>query len=302
MLNIASSRLLEIIDSNELSDGLTDAEILASFDLSLCYELFDLIESEDLITDGYDIDFCQFLIALSSNCNEVLPALRYLQLAAESLGFVYGDDSTLPYFQELSKVIIERLKQGDNLTIDEKISIFKDMTDDDLHWARPLCAVAIAINWEIPSSSMDECLESYFDFRDETEEGWSDDLDEYDYANWLPLVAIAALKSTGSARILEIVDLTSKTSSALPLWAWFAIFEKHASSGGTKGLKLEEWFPEKFWKELLFLRADTKIEIDKNNWFGLLAMYFEREQTWLWSYDWVNLDKDELDAYFGGLL
>ena len=302
MTKIASPRLLELIHSNELVEESTGDEILKNFDLSLCYELFDIIESEDLITDGFDVDFCQFLIALSRNCDEILLSLRFLQLAAESLDFVYGDDSTLPHFQELSKIILERIKQGDKLSINEKISIFKDMYDDDLHWGRPLCAVAIALNWDLPSSSMDECLESYFSFRDEAEEAWSDDLDEYDFANWLPLVAMALLKSTASARVLEIADLTSKTSSALPLWVWLAICEKKISSGGTKGLKLDEWFPEKFWKESLFLTAEPRIKVNSENWFALLALYFEKQNDWLWSYDWVNLDKDELEAYFASLL
>jgi hypothetical protein len=302
MTSIASPRLLEIIDSNELSDGLTDAEILENFDISLCYELFDIIESEDLIEDGFDVDFCKFLIALANNSKEILSALRFLQLAAESLEFVYGDDSTLPHFQELSAVITERISQGNSLSIDEKIMIFKDMYEDDLHWTRPLGAVLIANYWDLPSSTMDECLESYFEFRDETDEAWSDDLDEFDFVNWLPLVAVAVLKSTGSVRVLEIVDTTSKTSSALPLWVWLAIYQDYASSGSAKGSQLEGWFPEKFWKESLFLRKDVKIEIKQDNWFALLTMYFEKEQNWLWSYDWVNLDKDQLDAYFGSLL
>jgi hypothetical protein len=270
--------------------------------LSLCYELEDILESEGLIEEGYDLDFCQFLVALSNNCSENPKAFNFLQLAAESLDYVYGDSRTLPSFRAITKAILDRTKQCEKIEPAEKISMFRDMYNDDLHWARPLCAVIMALEWDLTPSSMDECIESYLSIRNESEDAWSEDYDAYHYANWMPLFALAVLNSTWSERVIDAVDLTSRTSSALPLWVWLSIFEKQSRSGSLKGSQLEGWYPEILWRDSVFFNEEVKVKINQENWFTLLAMYFENHENWLWSYDWVNVDKDNLDEHLESLL
>lgn len=302
MVSLTSPRLLKFIELNDLVDDLTDKHIAENFDLSLCYELLDALESDDLIAEGYDVDFCLFLIALSRNSSESIVAFRFLQLAAESLNYVYGENRTFPYFRELTKATLERIKQCDENTLNEKISIFKEMYDDDLHWDRPFCAVILALKWDLTPTSMDECIESYLNIRNESEDAWSEEYDSYHYGNWMPLLGLAVLKSSLSDRELDAVDLTSRTPSALPLWAWLSIFQKVASAGSTEGSQLDEWYPELFWRESVFLDEEINVEFNQKNWLTLLTTYFENQEIWLWSYDWVNVDKENLDNYFQSFL
>jgi hypothetical protein len=291
--------------SEELNDVLRVREILnpsgtvkqlVELNHSDMSEIIDEIKSEEL---DYE-EFQELIYARSEIEPDTATALRFLELAVQSIDF--DPDWTDAYIESGFDRIIEKIRKSDSLTQQKKISLFEEFTDDEDNWFSRVCGVAMALLWDLPAQSMDDCILRYARLRTESSyeaDPWSTDPDNNDYRHWLPLLALATLGSSGSKKVMKVIDQTCHTSSALPFWMLICVMTMYFTdpeSFDSEESENGDWFPENYWQECIFSKEYRNIKINNDALGELISLYVGKVKDWIWV-DSYNLTQDEIDNY-----
>jgi len=259
-------------------------------------EIIDEIKSEEL---DYE-EFQELIYARSEIETDLASALRFLELAVQSIDF--NPDWTDAYLESGFDRIIKKIRNADNLTLSRKISLFEEFTDDEDNWFSPVCGVAMALLWDLPPQSMDDCILRYAQLRGESsyeDDPWSTDPNNNDYRHWMPLLALAMLGSSSSKKVMKVIDETCHTSSALPFWMLICVITMYLTdpeSFDSEESENGDWFPENYWQECIFNKEYRNIKIDKNALEELISLYVDKVNDWIWV-DSYNLTQHEIDNY-----
>jgi hypothetical protein len=156
--------------------------------------------------------------------------------------------------------------------------------------------------WDLPEQSMDECIMRYAELRSESlyeDDPWSTDPDNDDYRHWIPLLALAVLGSSGSKKVIEVVDQTCNTSSAMPFWMLICVLTMYSidpESFDNEDSENGDWFPENYWKECIFDKENQGIKTNYDALGELIGLYVNRVRDWTWTNNY-NLTQDDIDEY-----
>ena len=291
-----SEDLVSILVAREIVDDQGKIKELKDIDLGDMGEIIDEILCEDLDHEEYQ----ELAYARSEIEPELLTALRFLEQAVQSI--VYDPDWTDPHIEIGFDRIVKRIRKSKDLTLLDKISLFEAFTSDEDNWYSPACGVAMALLWDLPEQSMDDCILRYAKLRGESlyeDDPWSNDPDNNDYRHWMPLLALAVLGSSGSKDVMAVIDQTCLTSSAMPFWMIICVLTMYSidtKSFENQDYEKEYWFPESYWKECIFDKENQGIEINYDSLGELIVHYISRVGDWCWS-DKYSLAQDDIDDY-----
>jgi hypothetical protein len=291
-----SEKMKDVLRVREILNAGGTIKKLVELNLDDVSEIIDEIKSEDL---DYE-EFQELMYARSEIEPDLASALRFLELAVQSIDF--DPDWTDAYIESGFDRIIKKIRNSDNLTVPKKISLFEEFTDDEDNWFSPVCGVAMALLWDLPTQSMDDCILRYARLRTESsyeDDPWSTDPDNNDYRHWLPLLALATLGSSGSKKVMKVIDQTCHTSSALPFWMLICVMTMYFTD--PKSFDNEEsengdWFPENYWQECIFNKEYRNIKLNSVALEELIGLYVGKVKDWIWV-DSYNLTLDEIDNY-----
>jgi hypothetical protein len=291
-----SEELTSVLMVREIVNA--DGKIKELHDLTLedMSEILDEIKSEELNED----EFQELAYARSEIEPELVTALKFLEQAVQSIDF--DPDWTNAYIESGFDRIIERVRKSDNLSLSKKIALFEELTGTEDNWFSPICGVTMALLWNLPEQSMDECIMRYAKLRGESsyeDDPWSSDPNNNDYRHWMPLLVLAALGSSGSQKIMKVIDQTCNTSSAMPFWMLICVLTMYFTdpeSFGNEESENGDWFPENYWQECIFSKEYQSIKINNNALGELIGLYVSRVGDWIWTNSY-NLTQDEIDNY-----
>lgn len=296
-----SEELMRIFEVREIMDDEGNVKKLEDLDLSDMGEIIDEINSEELDNSEYQ----ELAYSRSEIEPELITALRFLEQAVQSI--VYDSDWTDPYIGIGFDRILARIRKSIDLTLSEKISLFEAFTSDEDNWYSPACGVAMVLLWDLPEQTMDESIMRYAELRSESlyeDDPWSTDPDNNDYRHWIPLLALAVLGSSGSKKVIEVVDQTCNTSSAMPFWMLICVLTMYSidpDSFDHEDSENGDWFPENYWKESIFDKENHGIKLNNDALSELIGLYVSRVGDWTWT-DKYNLSQDDIDDYLAKVI
>ena len=291
-----SEELTSIFLAREIVDDQGKIKELKDIDLGDMGEIIDEINLEGLDNEEYQ----ELAYHRSELEPELLNALRFLEQAVQSI--VYDPDWTDPHIEIGFDRIVARIQKSKDLTLSEKISLFEAFTSEEDNWFSPICAVVMALLWDLPEKSMDACIRRYAELRGEScyeDDPWSTEPDNNDYRHWIPLLALAVLGSSGSKEVLDVVDQTCQTSSAMPFWMLICILTMYSTdpeSFNAEDSENADWFPENYWKECIFDKENRGIKINYGALEELIGLYVSKVGDWIWT-DIYSLTQDDIDDY-----
>ena len=266
----------------------------------------DLIEIYDEIVSLYDDPGWEILkmepiadewqslcLSCSKASSDLASALQFLQVGIEVIGSPEWEDA---YLSIGISEIRDRISSASNISTSEQMKVFqKFASEDEDDWYTPVSAAVMMLTWKLPVQEFDRLVSTFEAMRTDSlfaDDPWSEDSDESDKSNWMPLLVLAVLSSSGSKEILRIVDRTCRTSSATPFWmlvcgitlywAETAIREKYEDEG---------WFPEPFWKDEIFDHLHNGLQINMEALNALINLYIQNSEYWIWTNSYhVGLD------------
>jgi hypothetical protein len=291
-----SEELTSVLVVREIVNA--DGKIKELHDLTLedMSEILDEIKSEELNED----EFQELAYARSEIEPELVTALKFLEQAVQSIDF--DPDWTNAYIENGFDRIIKRVRESDNLSLSKKVAVFEELTGTEDNWFSPICGVTMALLWNLPEQSMDECIMRYAKLRGEShyeDDPWSSDPNNNDYRHWMPLLVLAALGSSGSQKIMKVIDQTCNTSSAMPFWMLICVLTMYFTdpeSFDSEESENGDWFPENYWQECIFNKEYQGIKINNDSLGELISLYVSRVGEWIWT-NCYNLTQDEIDNY-----
>jgi hypothetical protein len=291
-----SEELMSVLVVREIVNA--DGKIKELHDLTLedMSEILDEIKSEELNED----EFQELAYARSEIEPELVTALKFLEQAVQSIDF--DPDWTNAYIESGFDRIIKRVRKSDNLSLSKKVAVFEELTGTEDNWFSPICGVTMALLWNLPEQSMDECIMRYAKLRGESsyeDDPWSSDPNNNDYRHWMPLLVLAALGSSGSQKIMKVIDQTCNTSSAMPFWMLICVLTMYFTdpeSFDSEESENGDWFPENYWQECIFNKEYQGIKINNDSLGELISLYVSRVGEWIWT-NRYNLTQDEIDNY-----
>lgn len=236
--------------------------------------------------------------ACSKISTDLASSLRFLQQGIEVIGSPEWDDAYLS--NGISEIREKILSKANNSTSDQITVFRKFATEDQDDWYTPVSAVVMMLTWKLPVEEFDSLVITYEAMRTSSffaDDPWSDDSDQSDQCNWMPLLVLAVLSSSGSPEILNVVDRTCRTSSATPFWmlvcgismywAEASIREKHEDEG---------WFPEAFWKDEVFDHLNEALPINVETLNALIGLYIQNSGDWIWTNNY-HVGWDQINEY-----
>ena len=291
-----SQELVNVLLVREIVNA--DGKIKDLHDLTLedMSEIIDEIKSEELNHE----EFQELAFARSEVEPELITSLRFLEQAVQSIDF--DPDWTDAYIEGGFDRIIERVRKSESLSLSKKIALFEEFTSDEDNWYSPICGVTMALLWNLPEQSMDECIMRYAKLRGEScyeDDPWSSDPNNNDYRHWMPLLALAALGSSGSKKVMKVIDQTCHTSSAIPFWMLICVLTMYFTdpeSFDSEESANSDWFPENYWQECIFNKEFRNIKINNEALGELIGLYVSKVGDWIWTNNY-NLTQDEIDNY-----
>ena len=288
--------MIDVLRAREILN--VDGEIKELHELNLedMSEIIEEIKAEELSLDEYQ----ELAYARSEIEPGLVVALKFLEQAVQSIDF--DPDWTDSYIESGFERIKARIENSDGLTLGEKISAFEEFTSDEDNWFSPVCGVIMTLLWDLPEACMDECIMRYAQLRSESlyeDDAWSSDPNNNDYRHWMPLLALATLNSSGSQKVMKVIDQTCLTSSAMPFWMLICVLTMYATDPDSfedEDFESGDWFPEYYWQECIFSKAYRDIRINMDALEELINLYSNNAGDWIWT-DTLNVSQEDIDSY-----
>jgi len=236
--------------------------------------------------------------ACSEATSDLASSLRFLQVAIEVIGCPEWEDGYLS--DGISEIRKQVSSEANDSTSNQIIVFQKFATEHEDDWYTPVSAVVMMLTWNLPIEEIDRLVSAYETMRTKAlfaDDPWSDESDQNDRSNWMPLLALAVLSSSGSAEILRVVDRTCRTSSATPFWMLVCGITMYVTETPIRE-KYEDdgWFPEGFWKDEVFdhLHEGLRINVDTLN--ALIGLYIQNSDDWIWT-NHYHVARDQINEY-----
>lgn len=237
-------------------------------------------------------------VACSKATTDVASSLRFLQEAIEVIGCPEWEDGYLSIgISEIRKQVSSKA----NDSASNQIIVFqKFATEHYDDWYTPVSAVVMMLTWNLPIQEFDRLVSTYETMRTNSlfaDDPWSDDSKESDLSNWMPLLVLAVLSSSGSQEILRIVDRTCRTSSATPFWMLVCGITMYLTETPIRE-KYEDydWFPEGFWKDEVFDHLHEGLRINVDTLSALIGLYIQNSDDWIWT-NHYHVARDQINEY-----
>lgn len=273
--------------------------------------IFDLAEIYDEIISlnddpGWEIlkmepimdEWQSLCIACSRITTDLASSLRFLQEGIEVIPNPEWEDVYLS--NGISEIRKKIASEANSSTSNQIIVFQKFATEDQDDWYTPVSAVVMMLTWNLPIEEFDCVVSAYENMRSDSffaDDPWSDESNQSDMNNWMPLLVLAVISSSGSAEILRVVDRTCRTSSATPFWmlvcgismylADTPIREKYEDDG---------WFPEGFWKDEVFDHLHEGLRINVDALSALIGLYIQNSDDWVWT-NHYHVARDQINEY-----
>ena len=193
-----------------------------------------------------------------------------------------------------------RLKDADMLDISQKQEIFSSFISDKDTWDFPVCGLLMCLAWDLLPEDMDGCITNYLEARSEdflADKPWSENC-QRDYSQWLHLLAVAALNSSGSKEIIKIIEKTSRSSSVGEFWLILCCLVRYTVDPETEIFNL---FPDNNtiqhwdWGTLLFDSHYQWIKGNKKAVDSLIDLYQKNSEKWPWDFDFFDNIRQKTD-------
>ena len=306
----------------EFSDDLSD-EILAilyeisypennhlkkvsQMDLGDFAEIVDHVCEDENYAEKLD-GLMELFFACAVRIKDPLESLKLLQYSLERYSRVLDDDWTsTDNLDSGIHLIWSIIIEADSLNKTEKTKIFKSIIDDEDSWQYPASALIMCLLWDLGPENMDYCILKYFNHRNTDlvlDDPWSQD-SGLDFHQWLYLLVVAALNSTASKEVMQVIEKTCSSSSVNAFWmiigylAGFGVDPDLSESNiGNIGLPgLGNYGDD--WGSLLFDSNFRKIKANGKAVSALINLYKSNSKNWPWDFDFYGQgDKIELDRF-----
>jgi hypothetical protein len=237
-------------------------------------------------------------LSCSKRSSDLVLALQFLQVGIEVIGCPEWEDG---YLSIGISEIRERISSASNILTSEQIKVFRKFaTEDQDDWWTPISAAVMMLTWKLPVQEFDSLVIAYEAMRTSSffaDDPWSDDSDQNDQCNWMPLLVLAVLSSSGSPEILRVVDRTCRTSSATPFWMLVCgITMYRAETAIQEKYEYKGWFPEPFWKDEVFHHVHKGLKINIEALAVLINLYIQNSEDWIWT-NHYHVTSDNINEY-----
>ena len=302
--------ILKIFESREY-DHSTTLSNLSNLDTSDFREIYEEIyeKSYKSIEDQFDewFSFIELVIARAEREDNLLEALKLYEYAIEKTFFQQSDDFRIEYQAHLEmgvELVWLRLRDADIFDINQKQAIFNSFTSDGDTWDYPVLGLLMCLAWDLLPEDMDACITNYLRIRTEDllaqSDPWAKDC-QRNYQQWMYLLALVALNSSGSDEIVEIIEKTSSSSSVVEFWVAICHLARYSVAPETSvfdvwpGTSVTGWN----WGELLFNTHFEWIKGNSNAVDSLLDLYQKNSDNWVWDFSFYDeiWQKSDLDQF-----
>lgn len=301
--------ILKILKSREYDHPTT----LSKMDMSDFPEIYEEIYEKDSYESSEDqfgewFSFIELVIARAEREDNLLEALKLYEYAIKKTYFQQSDDFRIEYQAHLEmgvKLVWLRLRDADIFDINQKQAIFNSFTSDEDTWDYPVLGLLMCLAWDLLPEDMDACITNYLRIRTEDcigeSDPWAKDCQRY-YGQWMYLLALVSLNSSGSDEIVEIIEKTSSSSSVVDFWVAICHLARYSVAPETSvfdvwpGTSVTGWN----WGELLFNTHFEWIKGNSNAVDSLLDFYQKNSDNWVWdgfSFYEEQVVKADLDQF-----
>lgn len=286
-----SPQMLSIFQECEIVGKNGKEKVIEELTVSDLHEIWDCISSDDDLKIENQDEFMEISFVCAEASSDLIDSLQFLEFAVSTV----SDDFENAYLIEGISLIIANVKLGVNLPPEIKEKTFEQFTQDEDNWFNPVCGLVMIMTWDLPMKSIDKCIDRYSKSRTDSfyeENPWGSASESNDYCHWMPLFVLAVINSSCSKSILEIVNKTCKTSSAMPFWMIFCAILKYSLAlhrDDEVDSEIADWFPESYWKEAIFDPMINSIYGRQESIESLINLYVAESENWVWT-----------DAYFVG--
>jgi len=299
---------LKILESREYDHPTT----LSNLDRGDFGEIYEEIyeKSYEYIDDQFDewFSFIELVIARAEREDNLLEALKLYEYAIEKTFSQQSDDFHIEsggHLESCVELVWLRLRDADIFDINQKQAIFNSFTSDVDYWNYPVLGLLMCLAWDLLPEDMDACITNYRRIR--TEEAWllgdpwAKDC-RRNYMQWMHLLAVAALNSSGSREITKIIEKTSRSSSVGEFWLIICCLARYTVDPEAEMFNI---FPDNNtiqnwdWGTLLFDSHYQWIKGNKEAVDSLIDLYQKNSEKWPWDFDFYDnyYQKTDIDQF-----
>jgi hypothetical protein len=250
----------------------------------------------------------ELILARAEREHDLLRALSFYAYALDRNFTGQYSDMTNAYDASMESgidLIWLRLRDADNLDISQKRKIFSFFISDEDTWDFPICGLLMCLAWDLLPEDMDGCVTNYFEIRSEDiaadGDPWSEDC-QRNYLQWMYLLAVTVLNSSGSKKVLKIIEKTSRSSSVTEFWLILCCLARYTVDPETETFNLypdnntiQNWD----WGTLLFDSYYQWLKGNKKAIDSLIDLYQKYSEEWPWDFDFYgnSCQKTDIDQF-----
>jgi hypothetical protein len=294
--------ILKIFKSREYDHPTT----LSKADIGDFGEIFDEIYENLEFSEEFNT-VIELVIARAEREHDLLRALNFYAYALDTN--YKGQYSDMTHAGNASMemgidLIWLRLRDADILDISQKRKIFSSFISDKDTWDFPVCGLLMCLAWDLLPEDMDGLITNYLEARSEdfiADDPWSENC-QRNYLQWMHLLAVAALNSSGSKEITKIIEKTSRSSSVGEFWLILCCLARYTVDPETEIFNL---YPENNtiqnwdWGTLLFDSYYQWLKGNKKAIDSLIDLYQKNSEKWPWDFDFYAncCQKTDIDQF-----
>ena len=294
--------ILKILKSREYDHPTT----LSKADIDDFAEIFDEIYENLEFSEEFNT-VIELVLARAEREHDLLRALNFYAYALDTnykgqySDMTHAGDASIEQGIEL---IWSRLRDADILDISQKRKIFSSFISDKDTWDFPVCGLLMCLAWDLLPEDMDGCITNYLEARSEdfiADDPWSED-SQRNYLQWMYLLAVAALNSSGSKEITKIIEKTCRSSSVGEFWVILCCLARYTVDPETEIFHLypdnntiQNWD----WGTLLFDSYYQWLKGNKKAVDSLIDLYQKNSEKWPWDFDFHDnfCQKTDIDQF-----
>jgi hypothetical protein len=294
--------ILKILKKREYENPTT----LSKADIGDFEEIFDEIYENLEFSEEFNT-VIELVLARAEREHELLSALNIYGMALDKNFMGQYSDMTnagTAAMESGIELVWLRLRDADNLDIRQKQEIFSSITSDEDTWDFPVLGLLMSLAWNLTPTDMDRCIVTYSKARSEdisADAPWSKNC-QRNYMQWMHLLAVAALNSSGSQEITKIIEKTSRSSSVGEFWLIICCLARYTVDPEAEMFNI---FPDNNtiqnwdWGTLLFDSHYQWIKGNAEAVDSLIDLYQKNSEKWPWDFDFYDnyYQKTDIDQF-----
>jgi tetratricopeptide (TPR) repeat protein len=300
-----SNEILEILHER-FSPENNYPKKLSQMDRSYFAEVIDHIYEDENYAEKLD-GLMEIFFACAVRMKDPLESLKLLQYSLERYSRVLDHDwANTGSLDSGIHLIWSIIFEANSLNKSEKTKIFKSIIDDEDSWQYPASALIMCLLWDLGPGNMDYCILKYFNHRNTDlvlDDPWSQD-SGLDFHQWLYLLVVAALNSTASKEVMQVIEKTCSSSSVNAFWMIIGYLARFGVDSDLSESNIGEFGLPGLgnsgddWGSLLFDSHFRKVKANGKAVSALINLYKSNSKNWPWDFDFYGQgDKDDLDRF-----